>query len=48
MAINLNIGFDGVYVEGQFYGPQASELGGIYYKRDKFSGTFGAKKQEKE
>ncbi|KAE9533722.1 hypothetical protein A1D25_07645 [Ursidibacter arcticus] len=41
-------GFDGVYVEGQFYGPQASELGGIYYKRDKFSGTFGAKKQEKQ
>lgn len=39
-------GFDGISVDGAFYGKNASELGGVLLKRDAFSGSFGAKKDQ--
>ncbi|AHG86985.1 hypothetical protein F544_17570 [Bibersteinia trehalosi USDA-ARS-USMARC-190] len=39
-------GFDGIQVDGAFYGNNASELGGVLLKRDAFSGSFGAKKDD--
>lgn len=39
-------GLDNIEVEGAFYGKDASELGGVFMKRDTFSGSFGAKKEE--
>lgn len=37
---------DGIDVNGAFYGKNASELGGVLLKRDLFSGSFGAKKDQ--
>lgn len=39
-------GSDGIQVDGAFYGNNASELGGVLLKRDAFSGSFGAKKDD--
>lgn len=39
-------GLDGISVDGAFYGKNASELGGVLLKRDAFSGSFGAKKDQ--
>ena len=33
-----------VYYQGTFYGPNAEEVGGIYYKEGHFNGAFGAKR----
>lgn len=40
-------GLNSIDVKGKFYGDNASELGGVYLKRGAFSGSFGAKKDEK-
>ena len=40
---NANSPGNQTHFQGSFYGPNAEELGGIYYKQGEYSGAFGAK-----